>query len=136
MCECPHVGMQDSLDLPTMQVSCQVDGAESSLFLTMRLNSMVQGQSLNNKMTLTIDDLQVVARHVRIDTLNAVLEKVTQLQAAGRDIDELAWWLKGALGWELDGAAGYRLRVWRSPSPHRGSRVSLRPSEQPVPPSL
>ncbi len=50
-------------------------------------------------MTMTVDELNRVARHVRIDALNAVLEKVTQLQAAGKDIDEVAWWLKGALGW-------------------------------------
>ena len=86
-------------------------------------------------MTTTLDELNRIARQARIDALNAVLEKVTQLQAAGRDLDDLAWWLKGALGWEMDGAAGYRLRVWRSPSPHRGSRASLRPSERPVSPS-
>ena len=52
MCESSHLGMQDSLNLPMNPIYCQVDGAKSFLFLTMRLNSIVQ-TSIRNEMTVT-----------------------------------------------------------------------------------
>lgn len=63
---------------------------------------------------LRLDKLECIARLVRIDTLNAVLEMSTRVQIAGGDLDELARDVKDALAWELDGAAKDRITIWQT----------------------
>lgn len=64
-------------------------------------------------MSLRLDKLERIARLVRIDTLNAVLEMSTCVQAAGGDLDELAHDIKSALGFEMDKAANERIAIWQ-----------------------
>jgi hypothetical protein len=63
---------------------------------------------------LRLDKLECMARLVRIDTLNAVLEMTTRVQMAGGDPDELARDVKNALVSELDNAANDRIRMWQA----------------------
>jgi hypothetical protein len=62
---------------------------------------------------LRLDRLERIARLVRIDTLNAVLEMSTRVQMAGGDLDEMARDVKTALGSEMDSAANERIRIWQ-----------------------
>ena len=63
---------------------------------------------------LRLDKLERIARLVRIDTLNAVLEMATRVQIAGGDLDELISDVKMAFGSEMDLAAIERIRIWQS----------------------
>ncbi len=62
---------------------------------------------------MRLEKIERIARAVRIDCLNAVLELATRVQIAGGDLDEFARDIKEAMGTELERAAKDRIKMWQ-----------------------